>query len=110
MTTEEKIQQLQTMEHNLQQLLMQKQAFQAQLLEVESAQEEIKKSETVYKVVGGIMLKSEKKDVESELKEKNETLLLRIKNTEKQEETVKEKLKSLRGEVLEEIKKKKDKK
>ena len=110
MKTEEKIQQLQTLEQNLQQLLLQKQTFQAQLLEAESAQEEIKKSDTIYKVLGGIMIKSEKEVVEKELKEKNETLLLRIKNTEKQEGSLKEKVQKLRGEVLEEIKNKKEKK
>ena len=55
------------------------------------------------------MVKSNKEDIEKELKEKNETLLLRIKNTEKQEESAKERIKKLRGEVLEEIKKKEKK-
>jgi len=110
MKTEEKIQNLQAMERGLQQLLLQKQTFQAQLMEIESAQEEIKKSDTVYKIVGNIMLKADRQSMEKELKEKNETLNLRIKNIEKQEESAREKAKKLRGEVLEEIKDKQSKK
>ena len=110
MKTEEKIQNLQAMEQGLQQLLLQKQTFQAQLMEIESAQEEIKKSETVYKIIGSIMLKADRQSMEKELKEKSETLNLRIKNIEKQEESAHEKAKKLRGEVLEEIKDKQSKK
>jgi len=106
MKTEEKIQQLQGMEQSMQQLLLQKQTFQAQLMETESAQEEIKKSEIAYKFIGNIMLRSSREDLEKELMEKNETLMLRIKNIEKQEESAKEKIKKLRSEVLEEIKQK----
>jgi len=110
MKTEEKIHQLQEMEQSLQQFLMQKQAFQAQLMEAESAQEEIRKSDVVYKFAGNVLLRSDRQAVENDLKEKNETLLLRIRNIEKQEESFREKIKKLRTEILEEVKEKKGKK
>ena len=106
MKSEERIHHLQIAEQNMQQLLMQKQSFQSQLLEVESAQEEIKKTDTVYKVVGNLMLKSKKEDVEKELHEKNEILSLRLKNIEKQEEAAQEKVRKLREEILQGIEKK----
>ena len=98
------------MEQTLQQLLLQKQAFQAQLMETESAQEEIKKSDVGYKFVGSILLRASRDDLEKELKEKNETTVLRIKNTEKQEESSREKIKKLRSEILAEIEQKQGKK
>lgn len=106
MKAEEKIHQLQVAEQSMQNLLMQKQSFQAQLLEIESAQDELKNTETVYKVVGNLMLKSKKEDVEKELKEKNETVTLRLKNIEKQEEKIQDQVKTLREEVLNGMKKK----
>lgn len=106
MTNEEKIQQLQLLEQSLQQLLLQKQAFQAQLVEVESAQEGTKTTEEVYRIVGNILIRAKKDDVEKELKEKKEMLDIRIKNIEKQEEAIKEKVKKLRQEVLKKIEKK----
>jgi len=92
----------------LQQLLLQKQTFQAQLME--TAQEEIKKSGVIYKFAGNVLVLSKKEDIERDLMEKNETIMLRIKNIEKQEELSKEKIKKLRGEILEEIKKNQGKK
>jgi len=109
MKSEEKIHQLQVAEQNMQQLLMQKQAFQTQLMEVESAQEEIKNSDTVYKVIGSLMLKSKKEDIEKDLKDKNEVLSLRLKNIERQEEAAQERVRKLREEILQGIKEKKEK-
>jgi len=105
MKIEEKIQQLQLMEQSLQQLLLQKQAFQAQLVEIESAQRHLKDSDVAYKIVGNIMVKTDKTTLEKDLKEKNEILTVRIKNIEKQEEATKENVKKLREEVLNDLKK-----
>ncbi len=106
MKPEEKLRQLQILEQSLQQLLLQKQAFQSQLVEIESAQHELKEADTAYKIVGNVMIKAEKAALEKDLKEKNEMFNLRIKNIEKQEEATKEKVKKLRQEVLESLKKK----
>ena len=103
--TQEKIQELQLLEQNLQNLLMQKQAFQLELNEVESALTETSKTkDEVYKIVGQIMIKTEKSEIEKELKEKNDILSLRVKSIEKQENSFREKADKLREQVTKEIK------
>lgn len=104
--TEEKIMQLQLLEQNMQNILMQKQQFQSQLLEIQNAIEELAKTkETPYKLVGPLLIASDKKTLEKDLKNKEETLNIRIKNLEKQETSLKEKASSLQEEVLKKIKK-----
>jgi len=84
--TQQKIKQLQIFEQNFQQMLMQKQAFQMGLTETENALSEIAKSKgEVYKMIGQIIIKTDKSKVESELKRKQELLSLRLKTFEKQE-------------------------
>ncbi len=99
--TEKKIQELQTIEQNLQQILMQKQAFQMELNETETAEKELKNAKgDVYKIVGQIMVKSNKSETEKELKEKKDLLQLRLKAIEKQESSLTEKLTNLREEIV----------
>ena len=104
MKVEEKIQNLQLVEHSLNQLLLQKQTFQAQLAELESAQAELHKTDLAYKIVGNVMVKADRVALEAELKDKAEVLALRIKNIERQESAEREKAERLRKEVLEELK------
>lgn len=102
--TEQKIAQLQLLEQNLQGFLMQKQQFQVQLTEVESALEEIKNTDESFKIVGNIMVKAKKEELEKDLKEKKEMLELRIKTIEKQEKNIKEKAETIQKEVLGKVK------
>jgi len=103
--TQEKIQQLQIFEQNLQNLLLQKQAFQFELNETENALEEIKKTkEDVYKLIGQVMIKSSKEEIEKEMQQKKDIINLRTKSIEKQESQLKEELEKLRQEVLKKIK------
>lgn len=104
--TEQKIKQLQILEQNLQNILLQKQTFQAQLLEIDNALNEIKTDKTVYKIVGPIMILSNKKDLEKDLNNKKNILDLRIKNLEKHETQIKQKADTLRSEVMKDIEKK----
>jgi prefoldin beta subunit len=102
---QEKIQQLQMMEQSMQQILMQKQAFQFELNETESALAEVKKTkDEVFKMVGQIMLKANKEDVEKELSGKKDILNLRVKAIEKQENSIKQDSDKLREEVMKSIK------
>ena len=104
--TEQKIAQLQLLEQNLQNFLIQKQAFQTKLIELENALKELEKTKnTVYKIVGTIMVASKKEDLKKDLKSQKEIIELRIKNLEKQEEKIKEKAKETQTEVMKEIKK-----
>lgn len=102
---QESIARLQILEQNMQAILMQKQQFQTQLLEIESALKEIGTSQSVYKIVGNVMVSSEKSAVEQDLKQKKEFLDLRIANLEKQEKQFKDKTKQLQEEVLKTLKK-----
>lgn len=103
-STEEKIQQLQLLEQNMQNFLSQKQSFQVQLVEINSALEELEKVEKAYKLVGPIMVVSDSKNLQEDLKQKKELIEIRIKNIEKQEDKVKAKASELQKEVLKEIK------
>lgn len=102
--TQEKIQELQLLEQNTQSFMMQKQQFQVQLMEVESALKEVSKGKESYKIIGNIMVKSEKEKLEEDLEQKKEMFGLRIKNIEKQEERLKEKAVKLQEEVMKEMK------
>jgi prefoldin beta subunit len=105
--TEEKIGQLQLLEQNLQNLSSQKQNFQAQLLEIDNAMDELGKSKgKIYKIVGPVMISSEKKDLEKDLNSKKEIIELRVKNFEKQENKLREKFTETQEEVLKELKNK----
>ncbi len=103
--TQEKIQQLQIFEQNLQNLLLQKQAFQFELNDTENALGEVGKTkEEVYKLIGQVLIKSSKVEVEKELKQKKDILSLRIKAIEKQESQLKEEVEKIREEVMKKVK------
>ncbi len=88
----QKMQELQILEQNLQNTMMQKQAFQMELSETRSALSEIEKADDdVFKIVGQMMIKSDKKKVLESLKNKEKMLNLRMNSLEKQEKTLSEK-------------------
>jgi len=102
--TAKDIQELQLLEQNLQSLMLQKQAFQLEMSETLNALDELDKTkEEVYKIIGSIMLKAKKQELENDLKRKKELLDLRIKNIEKQEEALRGRLLKTRDEVMKEL-------
>lgn len=106
-----KIQEMQILEQNLQNILLQKQAFQMESLETDSALEEIKKSgDEVFKVIGQLMIKSDKKKIQEELEGKKKILDMRLSTLEKQEKSLSEKLEEIREEVMKSMNKKESKK
>ena len=105
MSTPDKITQLQMMEHNLQQFLLQKQGFQSQLLEIESALSELGKTECAYKILGNIMVKTDRGELKKDLEEKRHLVDLRIKSLEKQEGKLKEHASKTQSEGLATLKK-----
>jgi len=106
--TEKKISDLQFLEQSLQGFLMQKQTIQMELNETNNAINEVKKSKNdVYKVIGNIMLKSDKESLLKELEEKKNLLDLRIKSLEKQEKILDEKVEKSKKEINEIINRKK---
>ena len=102
---EGKIQQLQMLEQNLQNVVMQKQSFQVQLMENENAIKELDKvKKDAYKIIGTIMVSSDKDELKKELTEQKEILDLRLKNLDKQENNFKEKAEEIQKEVMKDIK------
>lgn len=102
-STNEKINEIQIIQQNIQNLAMQRQQFQIQETEIESALSEIENSDTTYKIIGNIMVKTDKESLKKQLTEKHEMLKIRISSIEKQEEKLHKAFESLQKEVLEEI-------
>lgn len=102
--SEQKVQQLQLMEQNMQNIMAQRQQFQGQLLEIDNALAEIKSSKgSAYKLIGNIMVLSEKEALSNDLESKKEILNVRIKSLKKQEDGFKEKAEKLQAEVMAEL-------
>ncbi|MGM5482552.1 MAG: prefoldin subunit beta [Nanobdellota archaeon] len=101
--TQEKsdIEKLQLLEQNLQQYLQQRQQYQMHLKEVESALSELDNSKETYKIIGNIMVDTDKTQLKQELESKKNTYELRIKSIENQEKKIKEKAQELQQSALE---------
>ena len=96
---------MQFLEQNLQNLLMQKQAFQIEMTETQSALNEINTAkDDVYKIIGSLMLKTEKAKLKDELTNKEKLLDLRLKTLEKQERNFTPKLEELREKIMDSLK------
>ncbi len=94
------IQEMQILEQRLQNSIFQKQAFQMELAETDSAIEELEKSgDEVFKIIGQLMIKSEKSKIRNELEDKKKILDLRIKSVEKQESSLTEQIEKLREKI-----------
>jgi len=103
---EDKIQELQVLEQSLQNILMQRQAFQMELSETESALEEMEKAgDEVFKIVGQLMIKSNSTKIKEELLNKQKIIELRLKNLEKQEDSMTKEVEKLRNELIKSSKK-----
>ena len=96
-----KVQEMQVLEQNLQNLFMQKQSFQIEFSETQSALKEIENSgDEIFKMIGQLMIKSDKSKVKEELSNKEKFLDIRINSIEKQESSLVEKLEKLREEII----------
>ena len=74
-------------------------------MEIDNALEELEKNpKDVYKIIGPIMVRTNKNDVEKDLKSKKEIVNLRIGNIDKNENKLKEKAKNLQEEVMKGLK------
>lgn len=98
---EQKIQELQLLDQNLQNLLMQKQAFQMELRETQSALKELEKSgEEVFKIIGQLLIRTNKEEMKGELVNKEKIIDLRIHSFDKQEKILSEKIEDIQKAVL----------
>ncbi len=98
---DKKIQEMQMLEQNLQNQLFQKQAFQMELSETKSALKEIEKAgDEVFKIIGQLMIKTDKAKTKEELSNKEKIITLRVKSIEKQETPLTKKLEDLQKEII----------
>jgi len=97
---QEKIGQIQLIQQNLENFSMQRQQFQLQQTEIETALAEIENTNTAYKIVGNIMVLTDKNQLKKDLGEKKETLGIRINTIEKQEDKLRVKFEELQQEVM----------
>jgi len=101
MADQDKIQEMQILDQNVQNLFLQKQSFQIELSETQLALKEIENSgDEIFKMVGQLMIKSDKAKVKEELLNKERFLDIRLKSIEKQENSLTEKLEKLREEII----------
>ncbi len=96
------------LEHHLTEFLVQKQNIQVELQEVLGALDELKKNnDDVYKILSGVMIKSDKEKLSKELEEKKKLLQMRISAIEKQEDMLEKKISETRIKIKEVMEKKK---
>lgn len=91
---QESFMQMQMFQQQMQNMAMQRETLQFQKIEGGKALDELGKlndKDEVFKAVGPILIKATKSDLEKELKEKMETVDIRLKTIEKQEEKIREK-------------------
>jgi prefoldin beta subunit len=102
--TESNINELQLLEQNMQNFSMQRQSFQAQTLEIDNALKELETAkEPVFKIVGNIMVSSDKESLKKDLASKKDILELRMKSIKKQEDALKDKMQKLQEKVMQEL-------
>lgn len=100
------IMKLQQMQQQSQLLMFQKQSVQLQTSEIDNAIKELEKTSEneVYEIVGTIMLKKDRKELTTALKEKKEVLDLRLTTIDKQLEKIDSEAKKLQEKVSKDIK------
>ncbi len=104
---QEQLMKLQQSQQNLQSIMTQKQHLEMEKAETEKALEELKKitdGDTVFKHAGTVLIKSTKKELISELEEKQEMAKTRVTVLGKQETRVKESLKEQESKITEMMK------
>jgi len=100
---QEKIGQIQLVQQNLENFSMQRQQFQVQQTEIETALIEINTTTTAYKLIGNIMVLTDREKLKKDLEEKKEMLNIRINTIEKQEEKLRSKFEELQQDVMKDL-------
>lgn len=102
----EDIMQFQQTQQQLQMLLMQKQNMQIQSSEIVASLNELSsmKEDSAFEVVGNILVKKSKDELNKRLKEKEELLNLRVSSIDKQVEKLTDKAKKLQEKLAKSIK------
>ncbi len=103
--TQQKIQELQMMEQSFQQLLMQKNTFSMENNETDYIIKEVEKtSGEVSRIIGNqVVIKTTKKEILEDMKNKKKLLETRMKTIEEQEQEFSKKIEDIREEVMKKI-------
>lgn len=103
---DKKVQEIQIIEQTMYNLSFQKQSFQLELSETIETLSNLESSEgEIFKIVGQLMIKSNKNKIKEELLNKQKLLELRLKSIEKEENSLAEKVTSLRQGLINQNKK-----
>ncbi len=98
---EKSIQEIQFLEQGLQNILFQKQAFQMELSETKDALKELESSNgDVFKVIGQMMIKSDKSKIKNEMLAKIKIFESKMSELEKQENSLSERIEKIRDDEL----------
>ena len=94
MSVEEEIVEFQKMEKQLQEVSIRKMQLETQLAEIKNAVEELEKTEQeeIYKLVGGILVKTTKNDAIDDLKKRRELLERALHKFGEEEKVLRDKL------------------
>ena len=94
MSVEEEIVEFQKMEKQLQEVSLRRVQIESQLSEINNALKELENTneEKVYKLVGGILVKSSKEDAMQELKSRRDTLERGLHKYSEEEKVLRDKL------------------
>ncbi len=104
MNIESEISRLQVLEQNLKGIEMQRQNVQLQLFESENSLNELKNYEgKPFKIVGPVMIESNKEDVVRDLKEKMDLLKVRSESMGKQEISLKKEFEEIQAKIMENL-------
>ncbi len=98
---DKKMQEIQILEQTLHNISFQKQAFQLELSETIETLKNLQSSgDEIFKIVGQLMIKADRKKTQEELGNKQKLLELRIKSIEKEEDSLSKNVVSLREELM----------
>jgi prefoldin beta subunit len=101
--TEQSIEKLQMLEQSLQNNISQRVVFQENKAEIENAISELNGSEECYKIVGNLIVKSNKQKQIEELDKQLKIVNSRISALQKNEDLLKEKINNLRQDTADKI-------
>ena len=102
------LKQLQQFQQQLEIITQQRLQIEARLKETETALEELSKlerEESIYKAIGNLIIKTNKDKLIKELQEDKESLEIRKKSLESQENRLKERIEDLQNKIQEALKK-----
>ncbi|MDP3917118.1 MAG: prefoldin subunit beta [Nanoarchaeota archaeon] len=98
---QEDISQLQGIEQNLRGIEMQKQNMQMQLLESENSIKELKDySGKPFRIIGPVMIESNKDELVKDLGDKIELLKIRLESMEKQEKSFRQQFEDIQAKLI----------